>query len=128
MVTGVGGPAGMAVIQSLRRAPERLKLTGVDMDPLAVGFRLLPKHELVPAASASNFVSRMLSVAKKHGIDVVIPTVDEEVEVLASHANLFKESGISLPIPDHRSVSIARDKYAISSVDNVGVPGPKPVF
>lgn len=115
----------MAVIQSLKLAPERLEVVGVDMDPLAVGFRRLSIHELVPSAESVDYVDRIISLSRKHHVDVVFPTVDEEVEVLAEHSDLFKEAGIALPIPSASVVRTARDKYAISSRETIGIECPK---
>ncbi|MDA4118175.1 MAG: ATP-grasp domain-containing protein [Thaumarchaeota archaeon] len=115
----------MAVIQSLRLAPEELNVVGVDMDPLAAGFRALQHHERVPGALSRDYIPDMLAVSKRYRIDTVIPTVDEEIEVLAENEHIFREAGVSIPLPSRESVATARDKYAISSVERVGIPGPK---
>ena len=125
LVTGVGGPAGMAVIQSLQQRCERLAMVGVDMDPLAAGFRTLDQCEVVPAAQSSGYTTRMLAIAKRYHVDTVIPTVDEEVEVLAANIRRFEDAGIAIPISALQNVATARDKLAISSVDRVGIRGPK---
>jgi carbamoyl-phosphate synthase large subunit len=71
------------------------------------------------------FIPDMLAVSKRYHIDTVIPTVDEEIEVLAENEHLFREAGVVIPLSSRESVATARDKYAISSKERVGIPGPK---
>jgi carbamoyl-phosphate synthase large subunit len=128
MITGVGGPAGMATIQSLRVAPEKLGIIGVDMNPLAPGLRICDYSATVPACSSADFAKTLIGLCKTHDIRVMIPTVDEEVSVLSTEKQTFANEGISVPIPNFEAVKIARDKYASSLFENVGVRAPKTVL
>jgi len=118
----------MAVIQSLKIAPERIRIIGADMNPLAPGFRISDESEIVPPCTSSTFIGSMLDVCKKFKIDVVIPTVDEEISVFSTNLEYFRSRNISVPIPDERTVALSRDKYLNSQFANTGVLSPKTVL
>jgi len=128
LVTGVGGPAGMAVVQSLKIAPERIRIIGADMNPLAPGFRISDESEIIPPCTSSTFIESVLDVCKKFKVDVVIPTVDEEISVFSANLELFKSRNFSIPIPSKWAVALARDKYLNSQFVNTGVLSPKTVL
>lgn len=82
LVTGAGGPAGVAVIRSLLRRGD-VEVLAADMDGWASGLYLVPAASrlLVPAGRAADFVDRLAELVTQHAIDAVVPTVD--VELLA---------------------------------------------
>lgn len=82
LVTGAGGPAGVAVIRSLSRRPD-VVVHAADMDGWASGLYLVPREvrHLLPAGRAADFVDRLAALVEEHSIDAVVPTVD--VELLA---------------------------------------------
>jgi carbamoyl-phosphate synthase large subunit len=84
LVTGAGGPAGIAVIRSYLRDPA-VDVLAADMDPYASGLYLVEagRRFLVPAGDADDFVPEILRLCRFEGIDVVVPTVDSELLPLA---------------------------------------------
>jgi carbamoyl-phosphate synthase large subunit len=125
LVTGVGGPAGMAVLQSLRIAPEKLKILGVDMNPLAAGFFFSDERALVPRCSSPDYISRLLALCTRWKVNLIIPTVDEEVSTIARSSETFVKNGISVPIPSEASVELARDKLRIAELSRHGIDIPR---
>jgi carbamoyl-phosphate synthase large subunit len=125
LVTGVGGPAGMAAIQSLRLAPEKIQIVGVDMDAMAPGLFISDFKVVVPACDSHRYIPTLLDVCSKWKVDAIIPTVDEEVSVLARYASKFRARGIRLPIPNGNDVDLARDKLRIASFSKFGLDTPR---
>jgi carbamoyl-phosphate synthase large subunit len=115
----------MAAIQSLRYAEEKTKIVAVDMDKLAPGLFLADHAAVVPAADSPAYISRMLELARKWKVEVIIPTVDEEVEVLSKRVAEFEKEGIHIPIPDSNSVIFARDKLKLPHLATEGIEVPK---
>jgi carbamoyl-phosphate synthase large subunit len=107
LVTGAGGPAGIAVIRALGERGERV--IAVDADPLAAGLRLAEQRAIVSAASdPDRFVAELAAAVALLDVDVVVCTVSEEMLVLAGREH---ELGAPLWLPTRRSVVACVDKW-----------------
>lgn len=109
LVTGVGGAGGIGAVRSLRERTEH-EIVGVDMDPHAAGLHLADAGRPVPAATDSKWAAEMSSVVAEFDVDVVIPTVDEELAELPS---LFETLPDDVPVvaPRLEVIDTALDKY-----------------
>ncbi|WP_246465084.1 ATP-grasp domain-containing protein [Ruania alkalisoli] len=79
LVTGSGGPAGRALIAML--AERGLDVLGADMAPV-MGLPV-PTRRL-PAAADPLFLTELGALVESESIDLLVPTVSEELPVLAS--------------------------------------------
>ena len=97
LVTGAGGPAAIAVLRSLSADPS-LTLLSADMDPWASGLYLVPMENriILLNASETEYIPHLLEVCREMRITILIPTVDSELEQIASNLNLFNEVGIKV--------------------------------
>ena len=102
LVTGCGGPAGRAVRELLLQRGHNV--IAVDMEP-SVATRILR----VPQANDPNFVPELEKIAHNFHCDLIIPTVSEELPILADQWNA---SWIPIVLSSLRSVLIADDKFA----------------
>ncbi|WP_347352930.1 ATP-grasp domain-containing protein [Intrasporangium sp.] len=104
LLTGVGGPAGVSLARQLRRRGHWI--TGVDMREVPdAGVDLF---RVVPAAAEPDYLPVLARLVRTCRIDVVIPTVSEElVRVARGHGGL----GAQVVIGSTESVSTAADKY-----------------
>lgn len=109
LVTGVGGAGGIGAIRSLRERTAH-ELVGVDMDPHAAGFYLADHGSPVPAADDETWAGELREIVRERDVDVVIPTVDEE---LAELATLRERLPADVPViaPREDVVDLALDKY-----------------
>ncbi len=84
LVTGAGGPAGVAVIRSLLRRDD-LTVFAADMDGWASGIYLVPaaQRRLVPPGRSEEFVPAIARMVEEDRLDLVISTVDVELDALA---------------------------------------------
>ena len=80
LVTGAGGPAGVAVIRSLLARPDA-DVFAADMDGWASGLYLVPpdRRRIVPPGADAAFVDDLISLCKQDEIDVLVSTVDVEL-------------------------------------------------
>lgn len=101
LVTGCGGPAGRAVRDLLLRRGHCV--IAVDMEPSETAHIMR-----VPPANDPNFVTVLEKIAQNFNCDLVIPTVSEELPVLAAQWNA---SWIPIVLGSLRSVLIADDKF-----------------
>lgn len=112
LVTGAGGPAGVAVIRSLLRRPDT-EVYAADMDGWASGLYLVPagRRRIVLPGADPGFVDGVAELVTADRIDVVIPTVDVELPPLAARRS---ELGAVLAAPSEQTLSTALDKYALA--------------
>lgn len=87
LVTGAGGPAGINTVLSLKRA-RLFKVVTTDIVDVCEGAFLSDRHHVIsPAYKEEEFLRDLFSLIENEGVDVVIPTVDEEIVVLARHVD-----------------------------------------
>ncbi|HXA32893.1 MAG TPA: ATP-grasp domain-containing protein [Acidimicrobiales bacterium] len=123
MVTGAGGPAGVSVIQALRRAGHRT--VGVDASPEAVGIRLADAGGTLPRADEPGFGTALCDLAQKHSVTAVIPSVAEELVTLAGAASDLDRAGIAHWFPEPGAVVSCTDKWLFhQAITAAGLPGP----
>ena len=101
LVTGCGGPAGRAVRELLLQRGHNV--IAVDMQP-----SFTDHIQRVPQAKDPNFVLELDKLARNFHCELVIPTVSEELPVLAEQWN---PSLIPIVLSSLRSVLIADDKF-----------------
>jgi carbamoyl-phosphate synthase large subunit len=108
MVTGAGGPAGVNVIRALA---DDVRPVAVDADPNAVGFRLASEATVVPRADADGYIDALEAAAVRFGATALIPTVAEELEVLAGAAERLEGIGLRTWLPGAGAVRRCVDKW-----------------
>jgi carbamoyl-phosphate synthase large subunit len=114
MITGVGGPAGVSVIQELQRAG-MYDIVASDMDPNAAGLYVVPAAQrfLVPAGAADSFVPRVIELCRTQRVDVLIPTVDSELIPLAKCKTELAAAGTTLAAADLSTFEMTLDKWQL---------------
>ncbi|MFM9878033.1 MAG: ATP-grasp domain-containing protein [Rhodoglobus sp.] len=112
LVTGAGGPAGVAVIRSLLRRAD-LEVFAADMDGWASGLYLVPadRRRVVHPAVAEGFVDGVRELVASDGIDIVVATVDAELRPLASRR---AELGAVLAAPSLDTLETCLDKWMLA--------------
>ncbi|RIB35348.1 MAG: hypothetical protein BXU00_02370 [Candidatus Nanoclepta minutus] len=95
LVTGAGGPAGINVIKLLKK---EYYIVSTDINPYSEGFAISNKYYLIsPASNEEQFIKDIEKIIEEEKIDLVIPTVDEEIEVLAKNNISFSEKIVIHP-------------------------------
>jgi carbamoyl-phosphate synthase large subunit len=123
VVTGAGGPAGIAVVRSLLSAGHRV--VAADADPLAAGIRLAPRSGVLPRCDDPTFVERLCDLAFDNGARALIPTLAEELVVLARHRRDLEDAGVESWLPDPDAVQRCTDKWQFAkALKEVGLAGP----
>lgn len=115
LVTGAGGAAGIAIIRSLL-ARGGVRVIAADMDRLASGLYLVPAADrvLVPAGLAPDFASAVHHWCEHFGVQVIFPTVDVELPVLAARRIEFERRGTRLASPSLATLDVCLDKWALA--------------
>jgi carbamoyl-phosphate synthase large subunit len=112
LVTGVGGPAGVAVLRSLLRRPDVEAFAG-DMDGWASGLYLVPaeRRRILQPGLSPDFVDGIKQLVADDSIDVVISTVDVELPPLAARRD---ELGAVLAAPSEATLAVTLDKWELA--------------
>jgi carbamoyl-phosphate synthase large subunit len=123
LVTGAGGPAGVAVVRRLVALGHRV--VAVDADPAAAGLALASSGVTVPRADDPCFLAALLAVAAVQRVDALVGTVAEELPALAAGADRLTAAGIATWLPDAAAVDLCCDKAAFAGRMHArGVPHP----
>ncbi|MEQ1736366.1 MAG: ATP-grasp domain-containing protein [Rhodoglobus sp.] len=112
LVTGAGGPAGVAVIRSLLNRAD-VEVFAADMDGWASGLYLVPaeRRRLVEPALSDRFVDDLKRTIETDSIDVVFATVDLELPTLAEART---ELGAILAAPSLETLRVCLDKWMLA--------------
>ena len=120
LITGIGGPAGVSVAESLRRSGDSYYLIGVDCDPYSPGRFMADQFSTVPPAGDEGFIQAIMDASED--CEAIFCTVDEELPEVAGSLDKFECRAL---VPSFEAVSICLDKYetfkALKSA-NIQVP------
>lgn len=108
LVTGVGGACGSSMVESLKTTTSHTVI-GVDMDPYAAGIQLADGGQSVPAATDPTWADAMATVVDEFDVDVVVPTVDEELKERDSLSAAL--GSVPTVAPTQTVIEMAMDKY-----------------
>ncbi len=113
LVTGAGGPAGVAVIRSLLRRDD-VTVFAADMDGWASGLYLVPaeRRRLLPPGRDDAFVPALTALVAGDRLDLVVSTVDVELIALADRRDELAPAVLAAPSAETLRVSL--DKLALA--------------
>jgi carbamoyl-phosphate synthase large subunit len=112
LVTGAGGPAGIAVVRRLVALGHRV--VAVDCDWTAAGMALAAAGSTVPRADHPRFLDALLGVGAAHGADALVSTVAEELPALTAGAGRLAAAGLATWLPRLDAVEVCCDKGAFA--------------
>jgi carbamoyl-phosphate synthase large subunit len=111
LVTSAGAAPAVAVINALRKQSRyAVEIGAVDLQPRSVGRLLADWFELVPAATEPSFVSRLLDLCTRRGVQYVFPIIDEELPIWATSRERFASMGVTVFSNPPACVDLANDK------------------
>jgi carbamoyl-phosphate synthase large subunit len=117
LVTGAGGPAGVAVIRSLVKRTD-IDVYAADMDGWASALYLVPaaRRRIVPAGRSEDFVDRLIEMCREDSIDVLFSTVDVELPPLAKRRDELEAVGTKLAAPSYQTLVTTLDKFTLAEL------------
>ncbi|MFE9045214.1 ATP-grasp domain-containing protein [Streptomyces sp. NPDC007818] len=113
LVTGAGGPSGVCFLRALDGVAERY---AADLDPNGAGLYLVPRayRMLVPPGGAPGYAEAVLRLCERHGIDVLVPTVDVELVALSRAAAAFEAAGVRVLVSPADALETCLDKWRLA--------------
>lgn len=114
LVTGVGSAPAVCVIRGLRQSPRVARVLGTDINPARAiaGSSFCDEFFQVPHGLDASFVPRLLEICSRHHINVLLPTIDEELRALARARELFNRIGTAVAVSEEAVLNLVMDKLA----------------
>ena len=105
----------------------RLELMASDMNPTwSAACQESDACYRVPSCHAPDFLDRLLDICARHEVDLLVPTIDPEVELLSRSAATFRAQGTDIAISSPAVVALARDKLQTAQFLRAqGIPVPR---
>ena len=104
----------VSLLNAFRRAARRLKrpvrFYGTDTDPLSPALQSCDEGFLVKPTMHARYIGQLLSLVRRHGIRLLIPTVDLDLRVLAEHKQRFATLGCRVLVSDPEVIDVCQDK------------------
>lgn len=109
----------VSLIRLFRLALDRLGLKGklvtTDLQKNAPAIFVADCKELVPRVSDPSYIDVLKDICRRHGIRLLIPLIDTELHLLASHKKDFAEIGVTVLISEPEVNTICFDKRRTST-------------
>ena len=121
LVTGGGSPGIAGTIYALRKGNPRIRIIVADIRSDVVGRYLADAFYVIPKPSHIGFIDKINEICEKEWVDVILPQVEDELNILAS--NHFRAK-VAISKPD--SIYVASNKQELAFVaSTLGIPLPK---
>ena len=130
LFTGVG--RRVELLQAFRNAAlvlnKEMKIYGADMAGTAPALAYCDYTRKVVAMRDAGYIDNLLRICREDAIDLLIPTIDTDLLVLAEHKDSFAAIGTRVLISEPDKIRICRDKNKTSQffVD-CGLCAPMPI-
>jgi carbamoyl-phosphate synthase large subunit len=129
LVTGAGGPLGVNVCRSLRKAPGAPRLIGTDANRWHLPLSLADATYLIPPArDGAAYATALAALAARERIDVIVPTHPVEVRAVATLRDRGGLGGMAVCLPATGVIETCDDKARTqAALAAVGVPVPRTI-
>lgn len=113
--------------QDAARLGVGLRVVATDAQPaLSAACHFADKAAPVPRCESSDFIPALLEICREESINVLVPTIDPELPLLAANKPLFDRIGVRVIISSLETVSIARNKlFTARHLAAAGIASPR---
>lgn len=116
LFTGTG--RRVELMQAFRNAAtalnKRVIIYGADMAATAPALAYCDHIRIVCGMKSEDYIPQLFDICKKDSIDLVIPTIDTDLQALADNKERFEKLGTQVLISAPDMISICRDKNKTS--------------
>jgi carbamoyl-phosphate synthase large subunit len=97
-----------------------------DIDSLAPSLYFADGALRLPRVVASNYISILLELVERENIQLIVPTIDTELPILAKNADVFSARACLLLVSSPRLIAITSDKWlTIRACSEAGIRVPR---
>lgn len=114
LITAAGNVFMPGTTACLKNNGERnIRLIGADMNDDPTMLEMVDAYYPVPRGDDPTYVDVLLEICKKEKVDVVLPIMSVELNVLAENKERFESEGVRVSVSCLDSLWIANDKLAL---------------
>lgn len=129
LLTSAGRRAGLldCFRSSAARIETALEIHACDLHPeLSAACALADARFAAPPCTHADYIPTLLDYARDHGISLIVPTIDTELQPLADAREEFAAIGTYVHVSSPETIAIVRDKKRTMDVlAAAGVPVPR---
>jgi len=123
LITGAGGSPATNFVRSLRDAPEKFNLIGVDCNKYYLERAETDKKYLIPSSDNDHYFDILNEIIEEEKIDFIHIQNDIEIGIISENREKIKTKYF---LPDKETIRICLDKYeSFKKWNKNGVPQPK---
>jgi carbamoyl-phosphate synthase large subunit len=104
-------PLIQAFVDALKRLGMKGNVVTTDMNALSPGLYFSDKHYIVPLTTDRFYIPIIRTICFKERINLLIPTIDDELPVFGGHADNFLGMGVRVAVSSARTCAVCNDKY-----------------
>lgn len=114
LITACGNAYMPGTTSCIKNNGERnIRLIGADMNKDDTILQMVDKYYQVPRGDDPSYVDVIFDICKKENVDIVIPIMSVELEILAKHKKRFADEGIIISVTDIDALKIANNKLSL---------------
>src|SRR5262245_36043691 len=102
------------LVRAFRNAVEKTghgRVVTTDMNPMSPALYFGHKNYVVPMTTDKHYIPIIESICDAEGINLIIPTIDDELPVFGRSLTRFEQAGIDIAVSSERTSIICNDKY-----------------
>ena len=127
LITCAGGMLVKSLVQNLQKSIFfDYEIYGADTSKnILHPKKIFKKKFTVPNGNSSNYVKKIIQIARKENIQVIWPGSDSEVFAIVKNINKFKKHNIKIPISSKKTIQNLMDKekvYKILKKKHIRIP------
>ncbi|MHC4325631.1 MAG: ATP-grasp domain-containing protein, partial [Planctomycetota bacterium] len=104
----------VSLLESFRRAAKKLKINasfyGTDTTELSPALQLCDRRFGVKPTTHTGYIKQILSIVKENQVDLLVPTVDLDLKLLAQNKPKFAAFGCRVLVSNPEVIDICQDK------------------
>ncbi len=104
----------VSLLESFRRSAGELgiecEIVGTDIDNNSPALQLCDKMHIVGRIDSKDYFGDSLKIIKKYDVDLVVPTIDPDLNVWANHVEKLQEFNCKVLISSPEVISVCQDK------------------
>ena len=123
LVTSAGGAPSANFIRSLRDAPEKFWIVGIDANKYTIQRSEADENYLVPYANDQDYLTVLLKIINKTNIEFLHCQMNGEMLTVSQ---IREQIGVITMLPSHEAIEILEDKYrSYKCWKKAGIPVPE---
>lgn len=118
LITSAGQRVSLvrAFQKELKQHDSEAKVYTVDLNPvLAPACHVSDGCKSVPRVTSEGYISKLIEICQEWEIKMIVPTIDTELLMLATHKSIFEEEGIHPIVSELDFIQACRDKRIINN-------------